>query len=262
LDFEGIFKNWPSSFYLEGNNSTDLSEQYSKKYFSLKFSPAYKITDNHKIGIEPKIIRYNYKDVIEGGMLENSDFLDNNEINSIGFFWQYDTKDNSNFPQKGIFIENKFSLSNKLFSSDKNYQVYRFEFDYYKNFYQNHTFAFQTIFRSASSDSPLIEKSFLGDNIRAINSSRFYDNHLCTLRGELRSFPFSQKLLDRFGIVLFTEIGQVSDKITNFDLDEFKFSFGFGFRFLVLPKEKVTVRVDAGFHDGNIKNEIKSFEAF
>ena len=45
----------------------------------------------------------------------------------------------------------------------------------------------------------------------------------------------------------FVGAGDVASSFGNIDLSKIKTSFGFGVRYLVLPKERINIRIDLGF---------------
>ena len=69
-------------------------------------------------------------------------------------------------------------------------------------------------------------------------------------------------LWKRIGLVGFAGFGDVADKISHFDLENFKHSVGFGLRYLFSPKERLNIRLDFGFGSGTSGVYFTAAEAF
>ena len=85
---------------------------------------------------------------------------------------------------------------------------------------------------------------------------RFRDNSLYAAQVEYRlplgrsdwidtreKVPFKE----RWGLVGFVGAGDVASSFCDIDFSKIKSSFGFGVRYLVMPKERINVRIDFGF---------------
>jgi hypothetical protein len=46
-------------------------------------------------------------------------------------------------------------------------------------------------------------------------------------------------------------VGDVSDDIENFKLEDLKYSAGFGIRFQIMPEEGINLRIDQAFGEGD-----------
>ena len=58
------------------------------------------------------------------------------------------------------------------------------------------------------------------------------------------------QILKRWGIVGFAGLGEISDTLADFELQNIKPSCGGGFRFRINRKENVNLRMDYGFGNG------------
>ena len=80
------------------------------------------------------------------------------------------------------------------------------------------------------------------DMIRGYASNRFRDNHFLGAQIEYR-FP----LWWRFGMVVFTGVGDVYHTPSDIKLNTLKYTTGAGIRLAINTKERLNVRFDYGF---------------
>ena len=66
----------------------------------------------------------------------------------------------------------------------------------------------------------------------------------------------------RLGLVGFVGFGDVADKVSHFELLNFKYSVGWGVRYLLLSQERINVRLDFGIGGGSSNLYITINEAF
>jgi outer membrane protein assembly factor BamA len=104
--------------------------------------------------------------------------------------------------------------------------------------------AFQVLWEFSDGDTPFFVMPQLGgkDRLRGIgHSKRVVDQSVWLLRSEFRTH-----LWWRFGAVLFSEIGQASDRPA-LDAHDLIYSNGLGMRFRLLPNEPLNIRIDAAW---------------
>ena len=78
----------------------------------------------------------------------------------------------------------------------------------------------------------------------------------------LTQFEYRKIVYWRIGIVLSYSYGNVSDKLVNFRLKDFKHTLGTGLRFVFDKEEKINIRVDVGFAEGTTGVYFSLDEAF
>jgi len=71
---------------------------------------------------------------------------------------------------------------------------------------------------------------------------RYRDKNLMAFQTEYRWNFFK-----RFGLALFGGFGNVSNDFNNFRFDELKYSVGAGLRYMVVPSQRINIRLDVGF---------------
>jgi len=93
--------------------------------------------------------------------------------------------------------------------------------------------------------APFNQLALLGGNkrMRGYFEGRLRDNHQVIFQSEYR-FPIYK---ERFRGVLFGGIGQVANTFSDFKLQQMKYTYGLGLRILINKKERIHIRLDAGF---------------
>jgi hypothetical protein len=101
--------------------------------------------------------------------------------------------------------------------------------------------------------------SYLGgsDIMRGFYSGRYRDKDLIATQAEYR-----RQLTNKWGFVVFAGLANVSDKLSDFDFSFLKNSLGLGLRRVLDKKERVNLRLDVGFGDGQPNFYVNIAEAF
>ena len=136
----------------------------------------------------------------------------------------------------------------------------RFDLDFRKYFttFGKHVLALQLTLADTWGEPPFENLALLGGKtiMRGHYEGRFRDNTLYAMQAEYRLPLVRSQWIDnrdkvpfreRWGIVGFFGLGDVAHSFADIDLNKVKTSFGVGIRYLVLPKERINVRVDFGF---------------
>ena len=105
----------------------------------------------------------------------------------------------------------------------------------------------ETSFGQILGDSfePKVLSEKLGERyeiMRGYFQGRYRDNNYIAAQLEYRI-----RVWWRFGMVGFIGAGDVADKISTFDIGEFKYSYGAGLRFRIDETELLDLRIDIGF---------------
>jgi outer membrane protein assembly factor BamA len=82
-------------------------------------------------------------------------------------------------------------------------------------------------------------------SMRGYYDGRYRDRSQVVFQAEYR-FP----LIGRLGGAAFLSYGDVSPRLSQFDLLRFKYSYGTGLRFRVNPRERLNLRIDYGWGKG------------
>jgi outer membrane protein assembly factor BamA len=163
------------------------------------------------------------------------------DLFGVGFGLVWDRRNNLFYPTSGHYQNIKFLV----YTEPSNYTFTTFELDvrYYKNLFKKSVLATNLYFKNVSGNVPFYELPALGGHrrMRGYFQGRYRDNNYFTLQTEYRQYFWK-----RFGFVAFGGLGDVSEEITSFNLNELKYSFGGGLRYLFNKKEQVNLRMDIG----------------
>jgi len=199
--------------------------------------------------------------VEEGSQLAKEQILGSKGgiASGIGFFLNWDSRDNIYFPSSGSYY--RFMLTSFLsnLGSDYDFTEYRLDIRKYIPLFSSHVLAFQSYMNFISGNAPFQMLSLLGGEsvMRGFYRGRYRDRNLIAFQMELR-IPVWRRL----GLASFLGVGDVAGKISHLNMGEFKYSAGFGIRYLLIPEEKLNIRFDVGFGNDSWGIYIIIAEAF
>jgi hypothetical protein len=96
------------------------------------------------------------------------------------------------------------------------------------------------------------------ERMRGYFRGRYRDNNMIVLQMEYRILP----VWWRIGLVSFFSVGDVSDKLSHFDINSFKYAGGFGLRYIWNREDKLNIRIDFAWGQGTSGFYITLKEAF
>lgn len=181
------------------------------------------------------------------------------KIGGSGFSILIDSRNNISYPESGIFANLKFVFYRNFFGSDFIFDKYTMDFRHFWMPIKSHILALQYYSEFTKGEVPFFGLPAMGgsSNMRGYFGGRYRDNQYVSIQAEYRKILFW-----RLGVAAFYSLGQVSDKISNLKLNEFKHTYGFGLRFVFDEKEKINLRVDLGIANGKTGVYFNLDEAF
>ena len=239
--------NFPDNYYGIGNNNDpDSLERYTNNFAQLQGQLYKPLNDRLFVGGNFDIQRNWIKDLEAEGRLvaENANGIDGGFLFGLGPSIKFDSRDNTIYPTDGILASADILLT---YIGDFQYTNYNLEFRKFltirnpKNVLGLHFSSRMT----SGSDVPFYKLPQLGgdERLRGIeNASLYRDKQALFFQAEYR-----RDLFWRLGMVAFFGFGDVSDRISDLSLNEFKYVAGFGGRFAAVKGEKLNIRVDLGF---------------
>ena len=249
-------------FYGIGNQTTASNlEFYDVDYPRVRLNLLKEWKPNFYAGFRYWLDDYKIKKIEAGGILEQEQIVgyEGGLLSGLGLVLNYDNRDNIFFPSKGLFIEAVGFANGAYLGSDFNFS--KFYLDASTFFAKKeHILAFNAYIELTGGNVPFYQMALLGGNkrMRGFFEGQFRDNHFVSLQTEYR-FPLFWKWLRG---VAFVGLGEVSNQIEDFAFSELKYSYGTGLRILINSKEKVYVRLDAGFGKDTSGYYITIGEAF
>ena len=244
------FFNFPDSYFGLGNdNDPDVSEQYTNIFFQVEGRFLKQVNETLFYGLAWDLQTNSIREVNEGGMLQSDNpvGIGGGNVIGLGPAFRYDTRNNAIYPSNGYLISAR-SLFNYV--GDFNFSSYLFDArKYVKLWNENNILAFQVRGSFTGGDEvPFYKLPQLGgdDRLRGItNASLYRDRQMLYTQVEYR-----RPLFWRFGMTAFAGVGDVANRVGDFQLSEFKYVAGLGGRFAAIPKDKLNIRIDLGVARG------------
>ena len=259
------FKKWPSNFYGIGmNTDRENFENYLLHEISIKTALVRRLSDLWDIALCYEYLNYDISKMEEAGLLIYGSIpgSKNSRTSGIGFMLNYDNRNIESFPTSGNLLSLQINHFSKYILSDHKFTEYIIDIRKYLQIHRDHTIALQTFFSTIQEDVPFYQMNYLDDNMRAVTSNLFIDKNAFVIRVEDRIFWWHHGFKQRFGMVLFSEIGEVASEIDKFGITDLQFNYGFGFRYSFFLEDRLNVRIDIGFGEVKANLSIGSGEMF
>jgi len=261
------YREFPDKFYGIGNNTPESNEEnYTPRSVKVITSIQKKIGPGWNAGIQYEFEYCRLIQTESGGLLSDGTIpgCKCGTISGFGILLNMDTRDNIFSPGSGSYFQLSGTLFNEIFGSDYNYNKLNFDFRQYLPLSVSQVIAFQAYMDILRGTPPFRNLSMIGNRINGCNlmrgyyEGRFRDKHLMAFQIEYRVVPVWWKI----GLAVFAGLGDVSDKLENFVLHNFKYSMGGGIRFLINRKEKLNIRLDFAYGKDTSGMYITIGEAF
>jgi len=257
-----MLSKFRSKFWGVGNDTpSENEENYSYRIFDLVVKLQRRILSRLNFALRYEYQYNNIVEVEEKGLLETGQFLGTDEarVSGVSLLANWDSRDNIFSPSRGSFYQCSLTFFRKGLGSDYHFNRINFDLRSYFRFRTAHVLAIQGYFNSTSGDVPFQMLSFLGGPLilRGYYQGRYRDKHAVVFQLEYR-----MPLWRRLGLVGFTSVGDVLDKIKQFSLGKVKATFGAGLRFAIKPEEKLNFRFDLGFSKDSVGVYFTLTEAF
>lgn len=234
-------------FYGIGNDTKEEDiEIYKVNYPRIRVNALKLLRPNLYGGFRYWMDDFDIKEIKEGGILDTQPITGNQGglLSGAGLVLNYDNRNNIFFPTKGYFVELVSFVNGNYLGSDFNFRKFTLDANTYFGF-KNQVIALNFYSEFTGGTVPFNQLALLGGNkkMRGYFEGRLRDNHQIVLQSEYR-FPIYKK---RFRGVLFGGIGQVANQFSDFNFSTLKYTYGAGLRILINEKERIHIRLDAGF---------------
>lgn len=258
------YRNWPSTFYgVYLQNEPDLEEDYTPEAFEVNPFMDFRVTE--KMIIKPAWSFKNFRIAKEDN--ENpllSSYVtgyEDYQLSGPEFTLKLLTTDSYFYPTKGCSLKIDLKYYHEELGSDYDFSYYSADYRRYFSTGKTNIIAGQLLWKSIDGIAPFSELVDLGEDMRGYNELKHINNNMGLFRIEDRIFPFKNSLT-RYGIVFFAESGIVYSDYDELNMNNLKLSYGMGFRYVLVPGQKLNLRVDVAFSKENVEVDIISFEAF
>jgi outer membrane protein assembly factor BamA len=259
----GIFYlKFPDTFYGIGNSaSADSAEDYTHRLISLGLSFRKQVQPNLYLGIQYELDDDKLIKVEEDGLLAKGTILGSKggTASGAGISVNWDSRNNLFFPTTGGLYGFSATFFAGALGSDFDFTRYNLSLRKYIPVFSSHVLAFQAEMSFRTGDPPFLLLAHLGGEgiLRGYAANRYLGKNL--LAGQVE---YRMPLWRRFGVAGFAGYGDVADKLSRFEISNFKYSFGWGIRYLFNRDEKINLRLDFGYGKNSSEFYVSLTEAF
>ncbi len=262
----GIFPNYikfPDQFYGIGREvSLDDEEDYTPEQINLELKYDREVLGHLRPGLYYRVQRHRLVEVDTDGVLAGGSIIgvDNSLISLPGLSLAWDTRDNLWSPSRGSWLQLGIATSSGTFGSDYRFNRFSADFRGYLPLGEDSVLAAQLLGTGLDGDPPFFVYPRLGGEggLRGYRGGLFLDMTRVLGRVEYRR----DRIMGRFGGVLFAGIGDVAPDVGKLTLAGNLWSAGFGLRYLWDEAENLKIRLDFGFGNGDSGFYLSLGEAF
>ena len=259
-------RRWPTDIYEFGNDSDKDSEtNYTEIEYSFEFDIYRRIYEQLFLGINAEVghLGVTKREQNEYVDWDNTLGNDGGWFNGIGSVLKLDTRNQVNYPDKGLYYRLSYRNYDKNRASDYDFGMTEIDLKNYFSTSSNLILATHLDAKITHGNVPFQRLAKLGDRLRGYSSRRFMDNHRIAGRAEIRTTPFTNGIYTRAGFVLFVEAGKVAHDLDEINLTDLKYSYGTGFRYkLTNSEDKLNMRFDLAFTEEGHSISISAYEEF
>lgn len=168
-------------------------------------------------------------------------------FNGIGPQVSYDTRDNNFDARAGAFAETHVVAYGALLGSNFSSVVTTLDARGYTLISTGVSVAGRILIQSSTGTPPFLQMPSIGgsNNMRGIIDAQQRDR-ISLLAGAEARFP----IIWRFRGAVFADAGQVASQASGVALNQMWVSYGAGIRFLLVPEERISLRLDVGVSRG------------
>ncbi|WP_455204671.1 BamA/TamA family outer membrane protein [Kaarinaea lacus] len=187
--------------------------------------------------------------------------VEDNASGQFGLIVNYDSRDNTRYPHKGVLAEADFTLVPEWLGSKEGYYSLALQANSYKQQIPGHILALRGYGRFTPEDTPYVGLSTLGQrsDLRGYTSGEKVAENLISTQAEYR-WMFKPK----WGVVGFAGVATLYDGgIDNVNSDNIYYSGGVGLRYVLHKENRVNFRVDFAWgEDDDSGYYVSMMEAF
>jgi len=180
---------------------------------------------------------------------------------SLGFHFEWDSRDNEFSATQGDLLELFAAFYDEAFGSDLQFQNYFFDYNYYHSVKEDnrHILAVRATSCYSTDDAPFYEQCSIGikDDFRGYAGMRYIDQFSITAQAEFR-----WEVVPRWTVAFFGGAAEVAPGLGDLRGDAILPAAGFGVRYMVKEKERIGMRLDFAWGDGDQAVYLSLGEAF
>ncbi len=256
------FKQFPEYFYGVGEiTSHDRLAKVDYTYYNIQGMLYRNIVKGLFVGAQSTYNRYFNVSTSNDAALSANNIVGRDGARNlgIGLGLLYDTRNNVLNASSGVYIELSEMYFSKALGSDFQYNAFQIDMRRFISVSPKSVLAFQFVGMVKTGEVPFLQLSYLGgsDIMRGFYAGRYRDKDFIAAQAEYR-----RQITEHWGMVAFVGLGNVTDKLENYDFTQLKRSVGIGARMTLDKKERVNLRLDMGMGNGQLNFYANIAEAF
>ncbi|HPF69968.1 MAG TPA: BamA/TamA family outer membrane protein [Candidatus Krumholzibacteria bacterium] len=256
------YQKFPDDWYGIGRDApADPLDDYTPEQFSFEGMIERVTWGELRLGLGLRALKHQVLATGSGGALGGGvPGAESTVLVVPGVLAAWDTRDNTWSPRRGRWLQGSVGFSGDGLGGDYTYTDATIDLRTYHPLGEGGALAGQVLLRSLDGTAPFFELPTLGgqSGLRGYQGARFRDAALALARVEWRSGP----VWKRFGGVLFAGMGDVAPSAGRLTTAAGLTTVGLGLRWMVNPAEKVNIRMDFGFGNGDSGFYLSLGEAF
>lgn len=250
LNYQLSYSYFPDKFWGLGKNAPDKNEEayiFKQYYTYLHFQR--KLRNRYFVGLLYEYQRLLTVDYQAGGLFDKLAVPGRYpyHISGAGLSLTFDSRNNAFAPDRGSFFQVYFNHFTPAFGSDFRYTNYVVDVRRFVPLYGKQVLALEAYSFFNSGNVPLRSLATFG----GANSMRgFYDGRYRSKNQVVVQAEYRVPLFWRLGAVGFAGIGNVGDSISDVNFRNLKYSYGGGLRVALNRRERLNLRIDYGWGQG------------
>jgi len=259
------YKFWPDSFYGLGNHTrVSDKESFTSEGGEAEVMALRRLPGGWGVELSGHLRRWSLSDKEEGGQLQTADIPGGRGggVTGLGLAVEYDTRDNTFSSSRGAYAQLRIRAYNDALGSNYDYVKYKLDARRFWSPATHMVLGTQVLAEGIDGHPPFVEMARTGGELRGIASLRYLGKSALIARGEYRWYPFSGKLTSRLGFAAFAAASQVTMHAQDYAWDGVTLTGGAGLRLLLLPEDRISIRLDYGISSDDHELEITATESF
>ena len=257
------YERFPDQFYGIGRDARKEDEEdYTPEKIELRATWDYEIASDVHLGANYHLLAHRLRKVTDGGLLDSGlvPGVERATLSGPGLQASLDSRDNIWSARSGLWLQGLVRFYGATWGSDYRYAHYETDLRAYLPVGETSVLACQVLATRHDGDAPFFTLPRLGgyDGLRGYRQSRYLDRTVVLARVEWRS----GEVLGRFGWVGFAGIGDVAPRPGLLTLAAELWTVGGGLRYTLDERERVKLRLDVGFGNGDSGFYLAFGEAF
>jgi len=258
-----ICVKFPDQFYGIGRNVSMADEEdYTSEKFEWDWGANRRVWREARVGLSYRLLKNSLIEIEPAGRLAGGTIagVEKTWLSSLGPAVAWDSRDNTWDPDKGLWLLANVRFGVPALGSDVTYEKYILDLRGYRTVSANLVLAGQFLGTHLAGEAPFFLLPRLGgeNGLRGYRGGLYLDRTRVLARWELRR----RRVWGRLGAVGFAGIGDVAPDPARLTLSGQLWTAGLGLRYLLDEQERVNLRVDLGWGNGDSGFYLSLGEAF